>query len=216
MKKKIITFAAAIVTALSLSGCEALNSIFNNSSDISNSVPDNNSSDNNSTISNSGNQESNSSSSSDPDTITTDPQTVRCGDIIMENDKRTFDVEITCGNAFVVMFHYISSDNWRIENAIPAFRPLGVTDLKDILNDPIVGGGDLSANDFEFVGGIYKMKDEEAAKSLLGSLTNTYSFDEYWKNQKMAELVSTEGISAEEARPRVEEMFKNMGKNNNA
>ena len=153
-----------------------------------------------------------SSSSSDPgsDAISTEPLMVRCGDIITENGKRTFDVEITCGNAFTVVYHYISSENGRIENAIPIFKPLGVTALKDILNDPIIGGGDLSESDFEFSSGVYKMKDEEMAKSLLGSLAGTYSFDQYWKNQKMAELVSTERISAEEARPRVDEMFENM------
>ena len=122
-------------------------------------------------------------------------------------------METTCGNAFSVIFHYISADNRQIENAIPSFRPLGVTSLKEILSDPLVGGGELSESDFELVDGVYKMKDEELARSLLGSLASTYSFDQYWKNQKMAELVSAEGISAEEARPRVDEMFDNMSNN---
>ena len=206
MKNKILALAAAVITALSLSGCDMIDNIFRNSGDSSDSTSS-------SISNNSSNSESSSSSDSAPEIIATTPLSVKCSDITMERNKRTFDVETTCGNAFAVMFHYISSDGWRIENAIPSFRPLGVTDLKDILNDPIVGGGSLSESDFVFSGGVYKMKDEEKAKSLLGSLTDTYSFDEYWKNQKMAELVSSEGISAEEARPRVDEMFENMSKN---
>ena len=214
MRKKVLALLAAIVVALSLTGCDALNSIFNGSesdSDSNSSITSDSTSGN---TSSGGAQSGSPSDTSSDTTIKTEPQTVKCGDIVIQDSKRTFDVETTCGNAFVVMFHYISADNRRIENAIPSFRPLGVTSLKDILNDPLVGGGDLSESDFELIDGVYKMKDEEMAKTLLGSLAGTYSFDQYWKNLKMAELVSTEGISAEEAYPRVEEMFDNM--NNNA
>lgn len=216
MKKKLLALAAAVVTALSLTGCDLLDSLSDSSdsgsSNISDSISDNGSSStDNSTSSADSNSESNSSS--DSYTILTEPLIVRCGDIVIENEKRVFDVETTCGNAFAVIFHYISTADRRIENAIPSFRPLGVTSLNEILNDPQVGGSALSESDFELVDGVYKMKDEELARSLLGSLTNTYSFDQYWKNQKMAELVSIEGISAEEARPRVDEMFENMESN---
>ena len=209
--KKMLSFAAAVVMALSLTACDALGFLSSDSSgssesgssNISGSAP---SGTNPGTSSAGGN-------SSDPDMISTTPLTVKCGDMITENGKRTFDAETTCGNAFVVIYHYIASDSWRIENAIPSFRPLAMTDIKDILNDPQVGGSSLSESDFELVNGIYRMKDEEKAKALLGSLANTYSFDQYWKNLKMAEIVSTEGISAEEAKPIVDEMFENMSKN---
>lgn len=210
MKKKISALAAAVVIALSLTACDLINSP-DSDSGSSGSISDN---------SRSSTDNSSSSASSDPDSnssgsgaAVTEPLTVRCGDIFIENEKRVFDVETVCGNAFSVIFHYISTDNRRIENAIPSFRPLGITDLKEILNDPHVGGSALSVSDFEFVDGVYKMKDEELARSLLGSLASTYSFDQYWKNQKMAELVSAEGISAEEARPRVDEMFEKMENN---
>ena len=213
MKKKISALAAAVVIALSLTACDIFKSPDSDSGN-SGSVSDNNppSSTDNSTSST--NSDSESNSLFDPNAVTTEPLTVKCGDIVIEDGKRVFDVETTFGNAFAVTFHYISADNRNIENAIPSFRPLGVTSLNDILNNPKVGGSSLSESDFEFVDGVYKMKDKELAKSLLGSLASTYSFDQYWKNQKMAELVSTEGISAEEARPRVDEMFEIM--NNNA
>ena len=189
MRKKLSAFAAAIITALSLTACGAPD-LYDDSDDNSESV-----------------------SSSDSVSISTEPLKVECHNIITENGKRTFDVDITCGNAFVVIYHYISSDNGRIENAIPSFKPLGMTDLKDILNDPQVGGSDLSESDFELVDGVYKMKDEELARSLLGSFASSYSFDQFWKNQKIAEVMDTEGISAEEAALKVEEMLENTGNN---
>lgn len=207
MKKRIIALAAAFTVLFSCTGCGEVNSPSDNSGDVSDSISDNIPSN---TDGSSGDSDPDSGSS-DSNEITTDPLIVKCSDIITENDKRTFDVETTCGNAFVVIYHYISSDNNRIENAIASFKPLGVTELDKILSDPIVGGGDLSESDFDLINGVYTMK-EDKAKTLLGTLASTYSFDQFWKNQKMAELVSTEGISAEEARPKVEEMFENMGK----
>ena len=206
MKKKIITALAAIITALSLAACD----VFNPDSGSSDSSSDDIS---NTSSSTNGGTSSTKSDSSDPDKILTTPLTVKCSNIVIENGKRTFDAETTCGNAFAVIYHYVASDTWRIENAIPSFRPLGMTDIKDILNDPQVGGSSLTESDFELVNGIYRMKDEEKAKTLLGSLANTYSFDQYWKNLKMAELVSSEGMSAEEASPIVNEMFENMSYN---
>lgn len=204
----MISLAATLAIAFCIAGCGE-KSRYDNSSDISDSISSNNSTSKNESPSDK--SDPSDSNFSDPNALTTKPQIVKCGDILEENGKRVFDTEITCGNAFVVIYHYIESSNGRIENAIGSFKPLLVTELDDILKDPLVGGGDLSANDFDFVNGVYRMK-EEKAKTLLGDLTSTYSFDQYWKNQKMAELVSTEKISAEEARPRVEEMFKNMGK----
>ena len=210
MKKKISALAAAVIIALSLTACGIFKSPDSDSGN-SGSISDSSSSNtDNSTSSANSDSESNSSSGL---LIFKEPLTVKCGDIVIEDGKRVFDVETTFGNAFAVTFHYISADNRNIENAIPSFRPLVVTSLDDILNDPLVGGGELSESDFELVDGVYRMKDKELAKSLLGSLASTYSFDQYWKNQKMAELVSSEGISAEEARPRVDEMFDNMESN---
>ncbi|MDE7230207.1 MAG: hypothetical protein K2N56_06965 [Oscillospiraceae bacterium] len=203
MKKKILALAAAVVVAFSATGCSELNNIFGNTSGDSSST---------STDSSSGTDQSASkNSSSDPDEITTKPQTVRCGDIIEENGVKVFDTEIICGNAFAVGYHYIRSENGRIENAVLSIKPMKTEDLKTILNDPIVGGSELSISDFELINGVYRM-NEEKAKTMLGSLATTYSFDQYWKNQKMADLVSNEGISAEEARPKVDELFENMGK----
>lgn len=207
MKKKILALAAAIVVAFSATGCSELNNIFGNTSGDSSST---------STDSSSGTDQSTSeNSSSDPDEITTKPQTVRCGDIIEENGVRTFDTEIIFGNAFAAGYHYISSDTGRIANAILSIKPMKITDFETILKDPLIGGSegsDLSASDFELINGVYRM-NEDKAKTMLGSLATTYGFDQFWKNQKMAELVSNEGISAEEARPKVDEMFENMGKN---
>lgn len=211
MKKKISALAAAVIIALSLTACDIFKSPDSDSGN-SGSISDSSSSSTDNSTS-SANSDSESNSSSGLDLIFKEPLTVKCGDIVIEDGKRVFDVETTFGNAFSVTFHYISADNRNIENAIPSFRPLVVTSLDDILNDPLVGGGELSESDFELVDGVYKMKNEELAKSLLGSLASTYSFDQYWKNQKMAELVSSEGISAEEARPRVDEMFDNMESN---
>lgn len=207
MKKKIIALAAAFAIAFGISGCNDINSSSGNSGSTSsnNSSNKTDSSDNTS-------PESPDNSSSNSNEITTNPLKVKCGDIIEIDGIKTFDVETTCGNAFVVGYHYIRGTNGRIENAIASFKPLGVTDLRSILNDPVVGGSELSESDFTYSNGVYRM-NEEKAKTLLGSLASTYNFDEYWKNQKMAELVSTEGISAEEARPKVDEMFENMGKN---
>lgn len=203
MKKKILALAAAIVVVFSATGCSELENMFGNTSSTSTDGSGTSQKPADSTPEN---------SSSDPDEITTKPQTVRCGDIIEENGVKVFDTEITCGNAFAVGYHYIRSENGRIENAILSIKPMKTTDLETILNDPLVGGSELSISDFELINGIYRM-NEEKAKTLLGSLATTYGFDQYWKNQKMAELVSTEGISAEEARPKVDEMFENMGKN---
>ncbi len=204
MKKKILALAAAITMSLCITGCSELNNMFGNTSSTS--------TDDSSSTSQKPADSTSENSSSDPDEITTKPQTVRCGDIIEENGVKVFDTEITCGNAFAVGYHYIRSENGRIENAILSIKPMKTTDLETILNDPLVGGSELSKSDFELINGIYRM-NEDKAKTMLGSLATTYSFDQYWRNQKMAELVSTEGISAEEARPKVDEMFENMGKN---
>lgn len=205
MKRKIISLAAALAIAFGIAGCGEKKPS-DNSGDISDSI-----SSNDSAGKNEGSGLSSDSNFSDPNAVTTSPQTVKCSDIFEENGKRVFDSEITCGNAFVVIYHYIESENGYIENAVGSFKPLLVTKLNDILNNPIVGGGDLSNDDFDFVDGVYRMKAEKA-KTLLGDMTSSYSFEEYWKNQKIAELVSTEKISAEEAQPKVEEMLKNMGK----
>lgn len=205
MKRKIISLAAALAIAFGIAGCGE-RSPSDKSGDISGSI-----SNDNSTSKNESPGFTSDSNFSDPNKVTTAPLIVKCGDILEEDGKRVFDSEITCGNAFVVIYHFIESPNRRIENAICSLRPLLVTELDDILKDPIVGGDELSADDFDFADGVYRMK-EEKAKTLLGDMTSTYSFEEYWINQKVAELVSTENISAEEARPKVDEMLKNMGK----
>lgn len=197
MRKKITALAAALIISLSLCGCGDVNTPSNNTS----TSPDNSSTPNNS-----------SGSGVDFDSIvTTKPQTVKCGDITEDNGVKVFDAEITFGNAFSIEYHYIRSANGKIDNAIMSVKPLLTTDLRDILDDPNVGGSSLSESDFKRTGNVYRM-NEEKAKSLLGDLADTYSFDQYWKNLKTAELVSTEKISAEEARPKVDELFENMGK----
>lgn len=198
MRKKITALAAALIISLSLCGCGEVNApsgSTNGSSQGGSSSPDNN-----------------SGSGVDFESIvTTDPQTVKCGDITEENGVKVFDAEIFFGNAFSIGYHYIRSANGSIENAIMSVKPLLTTELREILDDPNVGGSSLSESDFKRTGNVYRM-NEDKAKSLLGDLADTYSFDQYWKNLKTAELVSTEKISAEEARPRVEELFENMGK----
>ncbi len=209
MKRKMISLAAALAIVLAITGCGE-KSPSDSSGDISDSISSNNSTGKNE----SPGSTSDDPTSSDPNAVTTEPLIVKCGDILEENGKRVFDSEVTCGNAFVVIYHFIESENGHIENAIGSFKPLLVTELDDILKDPAVGGSDgtdLSVDDFDFVDGVYRMKAEKA-KTLLGDMTTSYSFEEYWKNQKIAELVSTEKISAEEASPKVEEMLKNMGK----
>ena len=202
MKKKLLALAAVIAVMLSVTGCSE---IFGNT--VSNS---DSSSDTSQTPSGSTPEDS----SMDPDVVMTSPQTVHCGDIVEENGVRVFDTEILCGNAFSVGYHYISSDSGRIENAILSIKPMKITDFETILKDPLIAGSDgsgLSASDFDLSNGIYRL-NEEKSRSLLGSLATSYGFDQFWKNQKMAELVSNEGISAEEARPKVDELFENMGK----
>ncbi len=211
MKRKMISLAAALLIAFGIAGCNE-KSPCDSSGDISDSISSNNStSKNESPGSTFDDPTSADSGPSDPNAVTTEPLIVKCGDILEENGKRVFDSEVTCGNAFVVIYHFIESENGHVENAIGSLKPLLVTELDDILKDPLVGGDDLSANDFDYVDGVYRMKAEKA-KTLLGDMTTSYSFEEYWKNQKIAELVSTEKISAEEAHPKVEEMLKNMGK----
>lgn len=203
MKKKILALAAVTAVMLSVTGCS---DIFGNTGSNS---------DSSSTTSQTPSGSTSGDGSSDPDVVMTSPQTVHCGDIVEENGVRVFDTEIVFGNAFAAGYHYISSNTGRIENAIMSIKPMKITDFDTILKDPLIGGSegsDLSASDFELINGVYRM-NEDKAKTMLGSLATTYGFDQFWKNQKMAELVSTEGISAEEARPKVDEMFENMGKN---
>ncbi len=209
MKKKLYTLAAALMivfAALGTSGCDMFDKKPSDSGSGSSST-----SSENTPGSSSGNI---SGILSDPDLTSngysTSPQSVKCGNITTEDGKRVFDSEITCGTAVVVTYHYIEGEDGKLENAIPTFRPLGATAFRDILADPtIVGQSKLSESDFVRKGAVYTMNTEKA-RELLGSQAKTYSFDQYWKNQKMAEIVSTEGISAEEAYPRVNELFEQM------
>lgn len=209
MKKKLFTLAAAltiVIAALGTSGCDMFEkkpstSDGGTSSTSSDKVPG-------------GSSAVNSDNLSDPEfnsnSYSSSPRTYKCGNITTQDGKRVFDSEITCGTAVVVTYHYIEGANGKLENAIPTFRPLGVTEFREVLTDPaIVGKNDLSESDFVKKNGTYTMNADKA-KELLGSLAETYSFNQYWKNQKMAELVSTEKISAEEAYPRVEELFNKM------
>lgn len=209
MKKKLSALTAALTTviiALSMSGCDMFDKKPSTSGESSQSTS-------------SGKTPGSSSaeisgSSSDPDltsnSYSSSPQTFKCSDITTENGVRVFDSEITCGTAVVVTYHYIEGADGKLENAIPSFKPLGATKFKEILADPtIVGKSKLTESDFVRKGAVYTMNADKA-RELLGSLADTYSFNQYWKNQKMAELVSTEKISAEEAYPRVEELFNEM------
>lgn len=209
MKKKIFTIAAALtimIAALGTSGCDMFDKDPSTSSGNSISTSSDKTSGDPSAV--------NPGNLSDPEftsgSYSSSPQTYKCGDITTEDGKRVFDSEITCGTAVVVTYHYIEGSDGKLENAIPTFRPLGATAFRDILTDPtIVGQSKLSESDFVRKGAVYTMNTDKA-RELLGTLAETYSFNQYWKNQKMAELVSVEKISFEEAYPRVEELFNKM------
>lgn len=210
MKKKFFALSAALITAISAlgaSGCDISDtkpsaSVGGSSSTSSAKTPSG---------STANSSETSSDQSSDADGYSSSPQIIKCGDITAADGKRTFDSEITCGNAVTVTYHYTEGADGKLENAIPTFRPIGMTSFREILADPTIVGSDssLTTMDFKYENGAYTMNADKA-KELLGPLAEKYTFSEYWKNQKMAEIVSTEKISVEEAYSKAEELFNAM------